>query len=130
MDEEQAAIVRVIRSKGFPYGDISYAITVLCFIVGFPEHFDKSYAQMAFEQACFASSYPSTEDLKLLMEYPNLLVAMMKYREGKLNPAGAVWNPKPPPPVASLFRGAPINKVLTPMDGWLYGEFNSLGLNK
>lgn len=127
MDEEQAAIVRVIRSRWFKF-DIGEAIANLYFIAGFPEHFKKADAQTAFDLACSTGSYPSTEDLELLMDYPHLLVAMMKYREGKSNPTGAVWNPKPL--LLPSFSGATPNNIITPMNRWLNHELDSLGLNK
>jgi len=119
--------MRVIRSRRFT-GGIGEAIAVLCFIAEFPDNFRKDYAQRVFNRACSTSYYPSTDDLELLMDHPRLLVAMMKYREGTLNPAGAVWNPKPAPPPS--FPCTTIDKVITPMGKWLCDELDALGLDK
>ena len=132
MEEVQAAIVRVIESK-YPGPGISGPISILCFIAEFPEHFKKDcrkgYVQQIFVQACSIFYYPSAEDLGRLMAYPNLMVAMMKYREGELNPGRAVWNLQPGPPwpsaVPKSARAPP--PIVTPMDLWLSRELNSLG---
>ena len=124
---EQASILRVIRLRRLN-GGISEAIAILCFIAEFPSYFRKDSAQMVFNQACSTSYYPSTEDLELLMDHPRLLVAMIKYRESTLNPAGAVWNPKPTPPPSSPCITT--EKVITPMDEWLCDELVALGLGK
>lgn len=129
MREVQAAIVKVIKSKPLGSG-ISGAIDILCFIAEFPEYFRKSHVQAVFVQACSTSYYPSTGDLMRLMRHPDLMLAMMKYREGKLNPDGAVWKPKPESPPNALTLMRPPKKVVTPMDTWLAGELNSLGLTK
>lgn len=127
MEEVQPAIVKAIQSKPLGYG-ISQAIAVLGFIAEFPEHFREDYVQSIFIQACFTSQHPSTTDLGHLMAYPDLIVAMMKYREGRLNPDDAVWNPKPASPYPYLGLKQP--KAVTPMDAWLSGELKSLGLTK
>ena len=128
MEEVQPAIVQTIQSKSLVYGNISQAIAILCFIAEFPEHFKEGYAQRIFVLACSSSYYPSTRDLMRLMRHPDLMLAMMKYREGRLNPDGAVWNPKPASPYPYLGLKQP--KAVTPMDAWLSGELKSLGLTK
>lgn len=127
MDKEQAAIVRVIRSRGCT-NDYSGAIANLCFIAEFPGHFKKGDALEVFDQVCSTSHYPSTEDLKRLMDHPHLLVAMMKCREGSLKPNRAVWNPKLTSPPWS--PAPPIKKVITPKDEWVNDQLDLLGLGK
>ena len=131
MQEVQTAIMRVINSKSLGSG-ISEAIAMLCFITEFPEHFEKNYVQKVFVQACSTSYYPSTEDLRRLMTNPDLMVVMMKYREGNLNPDGAVWNPEPESPPSGFALGSGFNKIklIAPMDAWLLRELKSLGLTK
>ena len=127
MEEVQPAIVMAIQSKSLGLG-ISQAIAILGFIAEFPEHFEEDYVQPVFLRACSTHCYPSTEDLGHLMAHPDLIVAMMKYREGRLNPDGAVWNPEPDPLIFVTLNSPP--KVVTPMDAWLSGELKSLGLKK
>ena len=130
MDKEQAAIVRVIGSRRF-LGGISEPIAILCFIAEFPEHFRKDFALKVFLKACSTSYYPSSGDLELLMVYPHILVAMMKYREGKLKPAVAVWNapPTPTPGVAEAIAEESVSPI-TPLDKWWDDQLESLGLGR
>ena len=127
MEKEQAAIVRVILARGRISG-IGGHIPILCFIAEFPEHFKKVAVLWVFKIACSTVYYPSAEHLKLLMDYPQLLVAMMKYREGQLNPERAVWNAKPTP--ISWPVRPPTEEAITPMDEWVNDQLNSLGLCK
>lgn len=132
MEEVQAAIVRVIESKWLG-PDISGPISILCFIAEFPEHFKKDcrkdYVQQIFVQACSVYHYPSAEDLGRLMAYPDIMVAMMKYREGELNPARAVWKGPHWFPVTTL-PVTTAKRVNIPVEAnvWLSRELNSLGL--
>jgi hypothetical protein len=132
MEAEQTAIADVVQSNNYCLG-ISGAISILCFIAEFPEHFSEDDVQDIFVQACSTGHYPSAKDLGRLMAYPDLLVAMMKYREGQLRPETAVWRPKPipkpQPMVPSMFP--PIfPSIVTPMETWLAKELKSLGLTK
>ena len=116
MVDVQAAVVRVVQSKDLEH-NISEAIAILLFIAEFPEHFPEQYVQKVFIGACDTKNYPSIQDMEQLMAHPALLVAMMKYREGKLRPGIAVWGQSGKYEQAELLATK-----------WLTVELKSLGL--
>ena len=121
MEKVQAAVAKVIQSKHFEEEDAqtSEAIAILLFIAEFPEHVSEDYVVEVFEEACNPDGHPSIEDMERLMAHPALVVAMMKYREGSLQPLDAVWRPE---------RGGPATAELA--REWLIAELKSLGLTK
>ena len=129
MEEVQAAVVRVVQSKTLDHtSSIGEAIATLCFTAEFPGHFLENHVREAFIKACDTEFYPSIEDLERLMAHPGLLVAMMKYREGKLEPKNAVWKSKQAKPIdRGVARSSPKDTLA---EVWLSEELRSLRLIK